>query len=123
MTGSQFYLAALHAFSEIIPDHRQPSRGGRDAGARGGVKQVEAEGAHRAGGRRCPGEDLWCCAAASSFSSSGRGMCTSAPEHPLFKEISDLNTLNAFICNSTLSIFTGNCLEIYKNYFKKFTGS
>lgn len=31
------------------------------------------------GGRRCPEEDLWHCAVVSSFSSSERGMCTSAP--------------------------------------------
>lgn len=37
----------------------------------------EAAGSYRAGGRKCPGGDLWSCAAVFSFASSGRGTCTS----------------------------------------------
>lgn len=44
--------------------------------------QEEAAGSYRAADRRCPGGDLWSCAAVSSFASSGRGTCTSArPRH------------------------------------------
>lgn len=60
-------------------------RGRRNWAGRGG--QVawgeQALGSYQAGDRRCPGGDPWCCAAVFSFSSSGRGMCTSARLKPL----------------------------------------
>lgn len=44
-------------------------------------------GSHRDGVRRCPDVDLWRCAAVSSSSSSGQGMCTSARLQHLYNNM------------------------------------
>lgn len=67
---------------------KEVERGQEDKAGEGGGGEQEGrvkeerwrsrgEESHPGAGRRCPAGDRWCCPAASSFSSSGQGRCTS----------------------------------------------